>query len=241
MTLRRFHIPRDLIGAGTFEFPAAEAHHARDVLRLKSGAEIRVFDGEGREYAAVVDYVDRNAVRATVIGPVEPSAPESPLSITLGSVVIPGDRYDLIVQKCVELGIVRLVPLASIRSEMTLRDISKRMARWERIALDAAKQCGRAKLMEIADPMDVSQFLVGSSSGERLFFSERSGGPIEQHPTIDRLSAVIGPKGGWDDSEIAKARDAGFTIVTLGGRIMRAETAAIALTAILQHRFGDIN
>ncbi|MEQ1924209.1 MAG: RsmE family RNA methyltransferase, partial [Pyrinomonadaceae bacterium] len=170
-------------------------------------------------------------------------APESPLQLTLASVVIPGDKYDLIVQKAVELGVRTLVPLASIRSEVKLKDLAKKLTRWRRIALDASKQCGRARLMSIAEPQDVADLLVETSNSDRpkIFFSEREGTKLPLLDNPKTLLTVIGPKGGWDDAELKTAQNNDFHIVTLGGRIMRAETAAIALTAILQHRFGDVN
>lgn len=220
---------------------ADETRHLRDVLRLREGADISIFNGEGAEFLCRVDAVTKNSTTATVLKEIEAAAPESPLSLTLASVVIPGDKYDLIVQKAVELGVVHFVPLASIRCELKAKDLPKKLTRWRRIALDAAKQCGRARLMTIGEPREVTDFVDSTGSGHsRVFFSERDGAPLAADRTLRDLTAVIGPKGGWDDAELASARAAGFEVVTLGGRIMRAETAAIALTAILQHRFGDV-
>ena len=156
--------------------------------------------------------------------------------------MIPGDKYDLIIQKAVELGVVHFVPISSIRSEVKLKDLAKKLTRWYRIALDAAKQCGRATLMTIGEPKDVEEFLKEKTDAEvKLFFSEREGATLPALNTPKSILTVIGPKGGWDDVELKLAKENNYLIVTLGGRIMRAETAAIALTAILQHRFGDIN
>lgn len=219
-----------------------ESHHARDVLRLRVGDAIGVFDGGGNEFECRIESMDKSAVTAAVTSKIEPAAPESALCITLASVVIPGEKYDLIVQKAVELGVTTLVPLTSIRAEVDLKSVSKKKTRWERIAFDAAKQCGRARLMMIAEPMPVTDLMASAETvGRRIFFSERDGTGLETKKVPSSILAVVGPKGGWDDIELSAAKAAGFEIVTLGGRIMRAETAAIALTAILQHRFGDIN
>jgi 16S rRNA (uracil1498-N3)-methyltransferase len=240
--MRRFYAPKESFEGGSVRLDEDETRHLRDVLRLKPRVEISVFDGEGTEYLARIETITKKETTATIAKQIEPAAPESPLEITLGSVAIPGDKYDLIVQKAVELGVVRFVPLASVRSEVRLKDLPKKLTRWRRIALDAAKQCGRARLMTIDEPSDVDQFIAASDEGAaRIFFSEREGLKLPLLESPKKIITVIGPKGGWEDSELAAARDNGFEIVTLGGRIMRAETAAIALTAILQHRFGDIN
>lgn len=241
MTLRRFYAPPELFAGGMVTLDGDETRHLRDVLRLEAGAEISVLDGEGHEFICRVGLIAKDRTDASILREIEPSAPESPLAITLAPVVIPGDKYDLVVQKAVELGIVRLIPLASQRSEVKLETLSKKLTRWRRIALDAAKQCGRARLMEIDEPRAVDDLLAAAEHTGKIFFSERDGAALPQLDSPKELLVVIGPKGGWDDDEIATARRNEFHIVTLGGRIMRAETAAIALTAILQHRFGDIN
>lgn len=243
MTIRRFFSDTIDAATGRAILSPEEAHHARDVLRLKTGDAIDLFDGEGREFAGKLLSLTKTLGEVGEVHEIEPAAPESNLSITQASVVIPGDKYDLVVQKAVELGVVEFVPLTSMRCEIKLRDLDKKLTRWRRIALDASKQCGRARLMQIGEPLDVKTFLKGISEGfdRRIFFSERDGGKLSFDQLVTTLVSVIGPKGGWDDSEITAARDAGFEIATFGGRILRAETAAIALTAILQHRFGDIN
>lgn len=241
--MRRFFSPDRNFASETVTLEVEETRHLRDVLRLKAGDEISVFDGEGREFSCRIDHVSKNETTAAIISEIAPASPESPLQLTLASVAIPGDKYDLIVQKAVELGAVHFVPLASARSEIKVKDLPKKLMRWRRIALDAAKQCGRARLMTIDGPRNVMDLVSTETDMDtaRIFFSERDGSDLPELDKPGQMIAVIGPKGGWDDAELETARRNGFDIVTLGGRIMRAETAAIALTAILQHRFGDIN
>ena len=241
--MRRFYAPKASFSNKTVTLDPDEAKHLRDVLRLKTGDQISVFDGEGNEFLCRIETVSKKESTAAVIQKIDASAPESPLQLALASVVIPGDKYDLIVQKAVELGVTRFVPLASIRSEVKLIDLSKKLTRWRRIALDASKQCGRARLMSIDEPQNVDGYLktVQPEGCPKIFFSEREGSKLPELGSPGQLITVIGPKGGWDDSEIRAAQSNDFSIVTLGGRIMRAETAAIALTAILQNRFGDVN
>ena len=241
--MRRFFAPKASFTDQIVTLGMDETRHLRDVLRLKSGEEISVFDGESNEFLCRVDHIGKKETTAKIEKKIEPSAPESPLRLTLASVVIPGDKYDLIVQKAVELGVVRFIPLSSGRAEIKLKDLPKKLIRWRRIALDASKQCGRARLMSIQESQNVSDFLNSQKDhpDAKIFFSERDGAKIPDIKSPEDMIAVIGPKGGWDDVEIETAQANDFSIVTLGGRIMRAETAAIALGAILQHRFGDLN
>ena len=241
--MRRFYAPKASFTATSVTLDQDETKHLRDVLRLKIGDEIAVFDGQGNEFLCRIEMIGKKESTAAIVKQIDASAPESPLQLTLASVVIPGDKYDLIVQKAVELGVVTFVPLASIRSEVKLKDLPKKLIRWRRIALDAAKQCGRARLMSIEEPQNVADFLAETIDYNcpKIFFSEREGAKLPELNASKELITVIGPKGGWDDTELKTAQANDFNIATLGGRIMRAETAAIALTAILQHRFGDVN
>ena len=240
--MRRFYAPPESFAHGIVTLDEDETRHLRDVLRLRTGDEIAVFDGLGNEFSVRIHTISKKTAVGEIGERLQPSAPESPVALTLAAVVIPGDKYDLVIQKAVELGVTRLVPLSSVRSEVKIKDLPKKLPRWRRIALDAAKQCGRATLMAIDEPAEVIEFLGrGHGASELLFFSERAGAALPDLKEPKSIAVVIGPKGGWEDAEIETAKRHDFSVVTLGGRIMRAETAAIALTAILQHRYGDIN
>ena len=168
----------------------------------------------------------------------------SVISVLAADAILPGEKFEITVQKAVELGVYRLQPLYTARCEAKLGGGSGRLERWRKIAVESAKQSGRARLMEIAEPVAFSEFVTSSSSAEdvsKIFFSERDGSDFSAIVAKGKMIAVFGPKGGWDDSELEAAKVTGFAILTFGGRIMRAETAAIAMTAILQHRFGDLN
>lgn len=239
--MRRFFAPVDQISDGRVALNEVEARHARDVLRLKVNDEVSVFDGEGREYLCRFDSIEKRSATLIIESEVQPAAPESPLNLTLAAVILKGDKTDTVVQKAVELGVTRFVPLISVRCEARFNDGDKKLARWQRIALDAAKQCGRARLMTVEPPARLDAFLNDNDEGSRLFFAERSGTPFGKLKAGKTITAVIGPEGGWDDDEIGHAAAAGYTVVTFGGRILRAETAAVAIASILQHQFGDLN
>jgi len=253
MTRRRFYAPSIAFDFDekTVILSADEARHARDVLRLRGGDEIYVFDGAGKEFrCALREFVD-NGAALDLKEEVEPARPDSSLDLTLAIALLKGEKFDLVIQKTVELGVRRVVPIISERAELRLADNKveqKRVSRWRRIALEAAKQCGRARVPEVAAPVSVDSFLAEAKTHPpvRLFFAERDGKSLTEviETTIEhprQILTAVGPEGGWADSEIEHAREAGWKIVTLGGRILRAETAAIAVVTLLQHRFGDLN
>jgi 16S rRNA (uracil1498-N3)-methyltransferase len=257
MSRRRFYAPPGAFAPGgkSVTLAGEEARHLRDVLRLKRGDEVFVFDGEGREYLCVIEEARRDGAQLEVSAEVSPASPESPSHLTLATALLKGEKFDLVVQKATELGVARILPVMTKLADVRLRDegdASKRTARWQRIALEAAKQSGRARVPHINAPIafdalinDALRDAPASFETVRLLFSERGGvGLIETMkgwPNMPQgATALVGSEGGWTDEELASAHDAGWNVVTLGGRIMRAETAAIAITALLQHLLGDL-
>lgn len=238
--MRRFYTPPKNFNGNVITLDTDETRHLRDVLRLKTGDEVSVFDGAGREYKCSIAAISKKNSELALIEEITPASPESPFEITLASTVLNGEKYDLIIQKSVELGVTKLIPLQTIRGDVKTKDAAKRLDRWRRIAMEATKQCGRARLMEIAEPTAFEK-LIGETAETIVMFSERDGTDFTAIKPYKKITSLIGPKGGWDDSELDLARAKGVSVVTLGGRILRAETAAISLTTILQHRFGDLN
>ncbi len=242
--MRRFYSPPEQISQGIVTLGAEEVRHLRDVLRLRSGDEASVFDGLGNEYLCNIEEVSKTAAVLKIVEKTEPASPESPLKITVAAAILPGEKFEITVQKTVELGVFRLQPLYTARCEVKPGGSSRRLERWQKIAVESAKQSGRARLMEIAEPIGFAEFLEAAGSAtdvSKIFFSEREGSDFSAIVPLDNILTVFGPKGGWDDPELAAAKTDGLTIVTFGGRILRAEWAAIAMTAVLQHRFGDLN
>lgn len=249
MTRRRFYARPEALDHGFITLAAEEARHLRDVLRLKTGDEVFVFDGEGTEYACIISETGRGKsnARLEVRERVAPPCPESPLALTLAVALLKGEKFDLVVQKATELGVCRIIPVTTARADVRLRDASdaaRRVTRWHRLALEACKQSGRARVPVIESPITFLNLLeIEKREDARLMFAERLGCGIveafgQTKPTS--LIALVGPEGGWEDDEIARAESAGWKVVTLRGRTMRAETAAIAVTALLQHLFGDL-
>ena len=228
-----------------------EARHLRDVLRLGRGDEVFVFDGEGREFRCRVEDYGREGASLSVEEEVEPARPESLLRLTLAVALLKGEKFDWVVQKATELGVTRIVPVVTKLADVRLRDKAdgaRRVARLKRIALEACKQSGRARVPLIDAPTAVASLIENAhvdAAHWRVMFAERSGVSLSE--AIEKLAArplaitaLVGSEGGWTDEEIALAQSAGWSVVTLGGRTLRAETAAIAVATLLQHAFGDL-
>ena len=241
--MRRFFARPEQFNGGAVTLDEGETRHLRDVLRMKPEETAQVFDGEGREFAVRVVRIGRRETILEVIAQVEPAAPESELDLTLAVTAFKNDKLDLVVQKSVELGVARFIPIVSSRSEVRLRDTMKRIGRWQKIAMEATKQCERAKLMTITDPLTFDDLVSDTNhlDGSLLMFSEKGGQSVPSRIAKKKMTALVGPKGGWEDSEIVAAEQRGFIPVKLGRRIMRAETAAITFAGLLQHLFGDLN
>jgi len=243
MTRRRFYAAPHAFQEQLVTLTADEARHLRDVLRLKIGDEVYVFNGSGQEFRCMVSNLARDAVEVRVESEVKPAKPESQLQLNLCVALLKGEKFDLVVQKATELGVNKVTPLITRYTDIHLRDkadATKRVARWQRIAFEAAKQSGRALVPEVKAPTSFAS-LLAANRGFGVIFSEYGGAgweSLDSPPSA--ITALVGSEGGWSDEELENARARDFHIVTLGGRVLRAETAAIAVTALLQHRFGDL-
>ena len=249
MTRRRFYAPPSAFTRDAVRLDTDEARYLREVLRLKVGDQVYVFNGEGREFRCTIEEARRDSSLLKIVEEIGPSRPESPLNLTLAVALLKADKFDLVVQKATELGVTAIRPVTTKLADIRLRDQSdarKRVTRWQRIAQEAAKQSGRAVVPVVSEPQPFSTLVVESpASAARLLFSERDGHqllePAETRDTsVKILTAMVGSEGGWTDEELDLAREHGWEIVTLGGRTLRAETAAIAVTTLLQHLFGDL-
>jgi|ERR1043165_3518650 16S rRNA (uracil1498-N3)-methyltransferase len=246
MARRRFHAPPEAFNftEQTVTLGPEETRHLRDVLRSKKGDEVYVFDGQGREFRCAISAIKHDGAELQLEAQVGPAKPESHLQLNLCVALLKGEKFDLVVQKATELGVNKITPIITRYADIQLRDASdatKRVVRWQRIALEAAKQSGRAFVPEISLPVDFEAAL--NADGLGVMFAERDGEtlePLARQSTPPAVTALVGSEGGWSDEEIEAARARDFHVITLGGRILRAETAAITVTALLQHMFGDL-
>lgn len=209
-----------------------EAHHLAHVLRAKPGLEVTLFDGGGAEFAARVREVKRDRVTLDVLARRDISR-ESPWRLTLAVALPKGDRQKWLVEKLVELGAARLIPLVTARA--VSQPVAAALDRLRRGVIEASKQCGRNRLMEIAEPRDWQSLLAESGAESPRWFAHPGPGaaPVALPTTTSALTCAVGPEGGFTEAEARAALAAGWTPVELGPRILRVETAAAALAANL--------
>lgn len=240
--MSRFFAPPDQFDAEKIRLDENETRHLRDVLRFREGDKVNVFDGEGNEFLTVVEQIAKRETVLSIISAIAPAAPESLLDLTVCASILKGEKSNFAVQKAVELGVNSFVPMITARCDVKPKDSEKRVARWRKIVLEASKQCGRAKLMAVTEVTDLeTAFAANQTSNLSMLFTEREGSKFSAASTPASVTAYFGPEGGWDDSELAMAKGVGAQLVTFNGRIMKADTAVLAISAILQHHFGDLN
>ena len=243
----RFLVDDDLArifsGDGQIVLGPGAARHAAAVLRLKPGAALRVFDGRGREYRARLIASGRGGARAELVEPL-PGLAESPLPIVLALGVSRGDRMDLAVQKSVELGVARIVPLWTARGVVrpAPRKTEERLARWRRIAEGACEQCGRSTVPAFESPRSLEEWIdLRPRDGTALRLAGDRGRAFASLPAPDPpLTFLVGPEGGLDPREAEQADRSSFVAARLGPRVLRTETAAIAAIAAAQLLWGDL-
>jgi len=239
---RIFFIPPEAIASDTAILEGAEAHHVLHVLRLKKGSRIDLFDGTGTLYSAEISGISKERIFLTLLSSTPSSRPKPELH--LATALVKGKKLELVLQKAVELGVTALHPFISTYCDRQAIRNDSSSNRWQRIILEACKQCGQALPPHLSAPVSFSGLLHNAFRYNRILLcyekeASRRISDIPLMPTHDeRILLIIGPEGGFSDSEIASARHHNCTTVSLGSLTLRAETAAIAATAIVQHRLG---
>jgi 16S rRNA (uracil1498-N3)-methyltransferase len=220
--------------------PEAAARHIGQVLRMRVGEGLTLFDGRGGEYAATLETVERREVVVAIEQFVDVDR-ESPLQLTLAQCVSKGDRMDYTIQKAVELGVTQIVPLLSARSVVKLdaERWDKKQEHWRGVVASACEQSGRTRVPSIASVQTLSAWLP-STAGLRLVLAPGGTESLESLSAATAATLLVGPEGGLADDEIAQAVRAGFVPLGLGPRVLRTETAGVALIAALQSRWGDL-
>ena len=241
----RVYLPRPLTRGALVALDVTAARHVTQVLRLKAGAELILFDGTGGEWHAVLERSDRDAVLAR-IGTHQARAAESPLAVVLAQGVSRGERMDYTLQKAVELGVTRIVPLFTERSVVNLKEerLARRRQHWQAVAASACEQCGRDRVPAVGAPRTLTEWLAdGDAAGLKLALDPDAaqGLPRGVAPPPDQVTLLIGAEGGLSRTEMDLARRAGFLPCRLGPRILRTETAAVAVLAALQTLWGDFS
>ena len=220
----------------------ADALHIAKALRMRPGEALTLCDGKGTDFDGVLETVTDRQVTVRISAS-RPSQAEPTLAVTLYQGLPKGDKMDWIIQKAVELGVTAVVPVATRRSVARLEGkADKKQERWQRIAAEAAGQCGRGMLPSVERPLSWSQALSRLSGEPALVFYEGGGRPLRElvTPSTRRLSVFVGPEGGFDPEEIDAIRRQGGGVATLGPRILRCETAPLAALTLLMHRSGNM-
>ena len=233
---RRLFVPPAKLTAERLTITAADHRHLARVLRAQPGDTVTLFDGVGNEVEARVTRVGRADTELLLGAPSAHSgAPREPLLVLL-TAVPRGPRMDLLVEKTCELGVSRIVPVLTERS--VVRSDAARRGRWEKIAREAARQCGRADVPEVDAPIALATALTAPDLPRRRLMAwegEGGGAALRSRPDGGEPTALlVGPEGGFTTAEVEAARHAGFDTITLGHRILRVETAAMVAVALVR-------
>jgi 16S rRNA (uracil1498-N3)-methyltransferase len=233
--MHRFYVP-DLPHEGALvALSDEEARHLTQVLRLALGDDVRVFDGRGREHLARVEVAARQRAEVRV-GPQAVAAPELPLRLTLAASLLKGDKFDDVVRDAAMLGVDVVCPLVTARTEVPAARTGKvsRVERWKRVALNSAKQCGRAVIPEVDEPQALAVRLVNLPRPLIALVEPSLGArPDELPPRPDTATVLVGPEGGWAPAEIDALAAAGAILISLGGRTLRADAAPLVALAVI--------
>ncbi|MBU0752919.1 MAG: 16S rRNA (uracil(1498)-N(3))-methyltransferase [Gammaproteobacteria bacterium] len=243
----RIHCPQGLAPGAHVALPETAAHHVSRVLRLKEGDALTLFDGSGGEWSAAVARIRKDDVHADLKS-FDPVERELPFNVTLVQGIAAADKMDWIVQKAVELGVARIRPVAAKRSVIRLSGerMERRVAHWQAIAVSACEQCGRNRVPQVAPIVDLPQYLGeprddnGGEGALRLLALPGATRHLRELPRpAGGVSLLVGPEGGFDESELLAARAVACEGVGLGPRVLRTETAGIAAIAGMMALWGD--
>lgn len=227
---QRFFVETPIGDAAIARLIDAEAQHLAKVMRAKPGDEIVAFDGSGWEFVARIASLGKSWVELEIIERRQVDR-ELHHPLTLAVALPKGDRQKVLVEKLVELGVTRLIPLETEHG--VAEATPSALIRLRRQVIEASKQCGRNRLMEIAEPLSLARLIDATRSDEERILAHPSGSALPGLAPQGSTTAAVGPEGGFTDDEVAQAVAAGWKIASLGPRILRIETAAIALAALL--------
>lgn len=245
MRITRIFVPGPLASGQQIALSDSAHQHLTRALRLEVGAELQAFDGEGGEWRARIASIAKRGSEIEVLETVE-ALPESPLRIELGQALARGEKMDLVLQKATELGVARIAPLITERSEVKLdaERAERRLAHWRGVLVHACEQSGRARLPELQEPVRIEQWAASLSAPVKLMLDPDAEIGIQRAVDDLRVSKhvaiTIGPEGGFGPRDLQSLRAAGFLPVRLGPRVLRTETAGLAMVAILQALEGDL-
>ncbi len=247
MTTPRIYLPQKMEEGSTVELKYENLHYIKNVLRLKRGAPLILFDGTGFEYESTIRDITVKSVTVEIIRGKQLSV-DSSTKITLAQALPKGNKMDFIIQKASELGVTRIIPFKSSRSipKVAGNKIHLKIPRWQKIAIEASRKCGRENIPEITDIITYEKALQWPKKGilKIIFWEGETNTGIKEilhskkYEGITDFFLVVGPEGGFSNEEIAMASRAGFLSVSLGRLVLKVETAALVILSILQYEKG---
>jgi 16S rRNA (uracil1498-N3)-methyltransferase len=245
--MRYFFVEKTEITNAGAHLSGTDARHIQKVLRLKPGATIGLFDGEGFEYLARIETVSPGRVQVAILDRFAVCR-ESTFKITLAQALLKEKKMDTLLRPLTELGITAWMPYIADRSvpQPSQKQSQNRIERWKKITREAVKQCRRGKAVKIEPISSFAEVLaMGGNFETRVIFYEQAGTTLKDNlvgvkEQAGSVLALLGPEGGFTKDEVTAAKAAGFIVAGLGPRILRAETAALSACVLLQHMFGDM-
>ena len=242
MRVTRIYTAQPLHVGAEVQLDNEQAHYLAHVLRRRVGDNITLFNGDGNEYVARLEVLTKKQAVLQVLS-FAPGLTESGLEICLGIGISRGQHMDFALQKAVELGVQRIVPVLSEFSNVKIKEdrVSNKMTHWQGIIIHATEQCGRTQLAELTAPLGFEDFLREYAQGLRILLhpvASQVFADIAVKP--DNVILLTGPEGGFSDSEVDMAQQQGFRLLRFGPRILRAETAVVAAVATCQSLWGDL-
>ncbi|MDY6791055.1 MAG: 16S rRNA (uracil(1498)-N(3))-methyltransferase [Thermodesulfobacteriota bacterium] len=246
--MRYFFIKQSDLAGSKAVVKGSDAHHIKNVLRLKPGDKIGLFDGTGLNHETRILSVLPKSIEVSIIRSFS-SNTESNVNITVAQALLKDRKMDLLVRQLTELGITQWIPFIATRSipRPDQKRLAARNQRWGKIATEAVKQCKRCRSPEIGATVSFEEVLsVGKESDLKIVFWEEESKPVDKdllvsNPNpLEQIFILLGPEGGFTSKEVESAKASGFITAALGPRILRAETATLAACTMLQYLFGDM-
>lgn len=243
MRVSRLYIAHALVAGAELSLPAESAHYLGTVLRAREGDPVRVFNAVDGEFDAVVTRSKKGNVDLTLGACVRPPELTSQLHLHLALGLSRGDRMDYAIQKATELGVAEITPLFTEHGEVRLKPdrIENKLRHFEKIAINAAEQCGRLDVPTVHMPLALDAFLARETKATRLLLEPSGDQRLTTSQALTDIELVIGPEGGFSEREIVLARESHCAVMRLGPRVLRTETAPVAALAVLQFIFGDLS
>ncbi len=241
MRIPRFYYDHDLATGVTLTLNEKASRYLVSVLRMQPGRPCIVFNGQGGEYAAILTHAGKKQAEV-LLGEFNDINNESPLKIHLGIAISRGDRMDWVVQKATELGVHRITPLFTERTEVKLKGerLDKKLEHWQQIAISACEQSQRNQLPTIDMPTTFSEWVSSVEADRKLVLHHRTEQRLQSETGVDSCCLLIGPEGGLSETEIELALSENFQALSLGPRVLRTETAPISALTLVQFLWGDM-